>query len=70
MLRTFIVLGLLVVVGSALIGLVLGVAGMLLWIILKLAIVGAILYLAIRIVSPKTAARIREKIEAQSLPRL
>lgn len=70
MIRTFIILGLIVVVGGALLGIALGILGFVLWILVKLAIVGAIVYLVIRIISPHTAHRIREKIDEQSFPRL
>lgn len=69
MIRTFVILGLIVVVGCALLGVVLGIASFVLVTLLKLAIVGAIVYLVIRVVSPRTAQRIRERIENQSFPR-
>lgn len=66
MLRTFVVLGLLVLVGSAVIGLLFGLATAVLIFLVKVALLGAVVYLAVRIVSPRTAHRLREKIEQQS----
>lgn len=66
MLRTFVVLGLLVLVGGAVIGLLFGLATAVLIFLVKVALLGAVVYLAVRIVSPRTAHRLREKIEQQS----
>ena len=70
MLRTLLIIGLVVVVGSAVIGALLGIAGLVIGFLIKLVILGAIVYLALRIVSPRTAARIRDRIEGRALPRL
>jgi ABC-type lipoprotein release transport system permease subunit len=69
MLRTFLILGLVVVVGGALIGALLGIATLVLLFLLKIAIVGAVVYLALRIISPKTAAQLRDRIEQMTLPK-
>ena len=70
MLRTFIIIGLVVLAAGALFGAVLGIAGSIVGFLIKVALLGAVVYLAIRIISPRTAHRLREKIEHQTLPRL
>ena len=70
MLRTFLLLGLALIVGSALIGIVLGVAGAVVWFLIKVLLLGAAVYFVLRLVSPRTAARLRDKFESHSLPRL
>lgn len=70
MLRTIFLTGLLIVVGSTLIGFVLGIAGMVFGFLVKVAIVGAVVYLAIRVVSPRTAYALRLWLERRTLPPL
>jgi len=70
MLRTILVIGIAVILASALLGVVLGIAGSIVVFLIKVALLGAVAYLAIRIISPRTAARLRERIEQRSLPRL
>lgn len=70
MLRTIILTGLIVVVGGTLIGIALGVAGMVIGFLIKVAIIGAIAYLALRIVSPRTAYALRLWLGRSSLPPL
>jgi hypothetical protein len=68
MLRTIFMIGLFAVGGLfvlrlvfGLFGVLLGVFGGLLGLAIKVAIVGAVIYLLIRIFSPETARRLREK---------
>lgn len=68
MLRTIFMIGLFAIGGLfvlrlvfGLFGVVLGVFGGLIGLAIKIAIVGALIYLVIRIVSPDTARRLREK---------
>jgi len=68
MLRTVFTIGLFALLGLIALklafGLVLPLLGLFLWLLglaLKIAVVGLVIYLAIRIVSPDTARRIREK---------
>ena len=68
MFRTIFMIGLFAIAGLfvlklvfGLFGVLLGVFGGLLGLAIKVAIVGALIYLAIRIFSPDTARRLREK---------
>ena len=68
MLRTIFMIGLFAVAGLfvlrlvfGLFGVLLGVFGGLLGLAIKVAIIGALIYLVIRIFSPDTARRLREK---------
>jgi hypothetical protein len=68
MLRTIFSIGALAILGLIALKFVFGVFGglvgilfVLLFLALKIAIVGALIYLVIRIVSPDTARRLREK---------
>ncbi len=73
MLRTIFMIGLFAVGGLFLLklffgvfGLLLGVFGGLLALAIKVAIVGALIYLVIRVFSPDTARRLREKFSSSS----
>lgn len=70
MLRTLFFLGVIIVVGSIALGMVLGIAGSILGFAVKLLVFGAIAYLTIRIISPRTAARLRDRVERETLPRI
>jgi hypothetical protein len=68
MLRTIFMIGLFAIAGLfvlklvfGLFGVLLGIFGGLLGLAIKVAIVGALVYLVIRIFSPETARRLREK---------
>ena len=68
MFRTIFAVGVLAILGLIALKFVFGIFGWLialmfwlLWIAIKIAIVGAIIYLIIRIVSPETARRLRER---------
>ncbi|MGH7624150.1 MAG: hypothetical protein ACREOJ_02400 [Gemmatimonadaceae bacterium] len=68
MLRTILSIGILAIVGLFLLKLAFGIfAGLfalllpLLFFALKLALVGGVVYLVVRVVSPDTAKRLREK---------
>ena len=68
MLRTILMIGLFAIAGLfvlqvlfGLFGVVLGIFGGLLGLAIKVLIVGALIYLVIRIFSPDTARRLREK---------
>lgn len=68
MIRTILMTGLFAMLGLFALGLVFklfgGLLGVAFWVIgmaIKVAIVGAVAYLAIRIVSPSTARRLRER---------
>lgn len=68
MLRTIFSVGVLAILGLIALKFVFGIfgwlVGLMLWLFflaLKIAIVGALIYLVIRIVSPDTARRLREK---------
>lgn len=68
MLRTIFAIGLFAILGLFALKLVFGILpalfGLLFWLLaiaLKIALIGAVAYLAIRIVSPDTARRLREK---------
>ena len=73
MFRTIFAVGLLAVLGLIALKFVFGIFGWLialmfwlLWIAIKIAIVGALIYLIIRIVSPETARRLRERWNSQT----
>ncbi|MDB4880641.1 MAG: hypothetical protein JWL60_2087 [Gemmatimonadetes bacterium] len=68
MLRTIFMIGLFAVAGIYILKLVFGIfavgfglLGWLFWFAIKVAIIGALVYLVIRIFSPDTARRLREK---------
>jgi uncharacterized BrkB/YihY/UPF0761 family membrane protein len=68
MLRTIFTIGLFALLGLFALKLVFGIMGplfalflWLLWMALKVAIVGALIYLVIRLASPDTARRMRER---------
>ena len=68
MFRTIFAVGVLAILGLIALKLVFGIFGWLvavmfwlLWVAIKIAIVGAVIYLIIRIVSPETARRLRER---------
>ena len=68
MLRTIFAVGVLAILGLIALKFVFGIFGWLvalmfwlLWLAIKIAIVGALIYLVIRIVSPETARRLRER---------
>jgi hypothetical protein len=73
MLRTIFMIGLFAVAGLfvlrlvfGLFGVLLGIFGGLLGLAIKVAVVGALVYLLIRIFSPETARRLREKWSGKS----
>lgn len=70
MLRTLFFFGLIIVVGSVALGTVLGIVGTVLGFAVKLLVFAAIAYLAIRIISPRTAAQLRDRYERETLPRM
>jgi hypothetical protein len=68
MLRTIFAVGVLALLGLIALKFAFGIFGWLvalmfwlLWLAIKIAIVGAIIYLIIRVVSPETARRLRER---------
>ena len=72
MLRSILMLGFLVVVGMFAAGLVFnvlgGILGLVIWVCIvavKLLIVGGLLYLGVRIVSPGTTQRLKERFHAR-----
>jgi hypothetical protein len=74
MLRTILLLGLCVMLGIFALRLVFnvlgGVVGLLLWLLflaLQIAIVGLVVYVIIRVFSPDTARRIRDKFSGDRL---
>ena len=74
MLRTIFTIGLFAVLGVVALNLlfgifsvVVGLAMWLFWIALKIALVGLIIYFVIRVVSPDTARRMRERWSGSSL---
>ncbi|HEY7898248.1 MAG TPA: hypothetical protein VIC03_07510 [Gemmatimonadaceae bacterium] len=69
MLRTIFFLGIALIVGGIVLGLVLGLAMAVLTIAIKVAFVGAIAYLVIRLISPNTAAMIRGQFERKTFDR-
>jgi hypothetical protein len=70
MLALIVVLGLAIIVGGVLIGATFGIALFLLGLFIKVAVIGLVAYLIIRIVSPRTAAALRARFSNRStLPR-
>jgi hypothetical protein len=69
MLRTIFFLGIALIVGGIVLGLVFGVAMFVLGIAIKVAVVGGIAYLVIRLISPETAAAIRSSCQRKSFNR-
>ncbi len=69
MLRTIFFLGVALIVGGIVLGVVLGLAMAVLTIAIKVAFVGAIAYLVIRLISPNTAASIRAQVQRKSFGR-
>ena len=67
MLRTIFFLGIALIVGGIVLGAVFGLAMMVLGIAIKVAVVGAIAYLVIRVISPDTAAMIRSQCQRKSV---
>lgn len=68
MLRTIFTIGLFAILGLIALKFIFGIFGfavglfmMLFWLALRIAIVGVVIYLIIRIVSPDTARRLRER---------
>ncbi|MBX6332574.1 MAG: hypothetical protein IRY91_12070 [Gemmatimonadaceae bacterium] len=68
MLRTVFAVGVLAILGLIALKFVFGIfgwlVGLMVWLFIlacKIAIIGAVIYLVIRIVSPETARRLREK---------
>lgn len=70
MLRVILFLGIALVAGAFLLGFVFPVVLGILGFAVKVLVLGALAYLAIRIVSPRTAAQLRERVERSTLPRL
>lgn len=70
MLRTLFFLGVIIVVGSLALGFLLGIAGIILGFAVKVLVLGAIAYVAIRIISPRTAAQLRDRFDRETLPRI
>lgn len=73
MLRTILSIGLFAVLGLIALKLIFGVFGFLvgifvslLWVALKIGLIGLLLYFIIRIVSPDTAARLRAKFSGSA----
>ena len=69
MLRTIFFLGIALIVGGILLGMVFGIALFVLGIAIKVAVVGGIAYLIIRVISPDTAAMIRSQCQRKTLDR-
>jgi fucose permease len=69
MLRAIFFLGMALIVGGAVLGMLFGLAMVVLGIAIKVAIVGAIAYLVIRVISPDTAAMIRSQCQRKSFDR-
>lgn len=69
MLRVILFLGVVLVVGAVLLSLVLPLITGILGFLVKVLVLGAVAYLAIRIVSPRTAAQLRDRIERETLPK-
>jgi len=71
MLRTVFMIGLFALVGMFLLGTIFSIFGTIVGFVLstvvKVLIVGAIVYLVIRVVSPETARRLRERFSGPSL---
>lgn len=70
MFRTLFILAAIVLIASVALGSVLGIVGAVLGFAVKLLVLAAIGYLAIRIISPRTAAQLRDRVERGTLPRL
>ncbi|HVE79626.1 MAG TPA: hypothetical protein VNA89_12215 [Gemmatimonadaceae bacterium] len=70
MLKTVFMIGLFAVVGLFVLkiafGIFLGLFGVLLSLAIKIAIVGGIVYLVIRLVSPETAAKMKDRWSSNS----
>ena len=62
MLRTILFLGLVVLVGCVLIGASLGILGFVITIAIQALILGGIAYLILKVFSPKTLAKIRDRL--------
>ena len=62
MLRVIFLLGLIVVAGLMILGLLFGIAGALIWFLIRVLVIGGVVYLIIRIVNPSLAASIRTKL--------
>lgn len=69
MLRLLFFIGLVLVLGSTVLGIVLGMLGTVLGFAVKVLVLGAIAYIAIRIISPRTADYLRSRVENETLPR-
>ena len=69
MLRTIFFLGVALIVGGMVLGLVFGIAMVVLGIAIKVLVVGAIAYGIIRLISPNTAAMIRSQVQRRSFDR-
>ena len=76
MLRAILMIGLFAMLGLFAVGMVFklfgGIVGLTFWLValaLKVVIVGGLLYFGIRVLSPGTAARIREKFAGTRLTR-
>lgn len=69
MLRTIFFLGIALIVGGIVLGLVFGIAMFVLGIAIKVLVIGGLAYLVIRIVSPDTAAMIRNQCQRKSFDR-
>jgi len=70
MIRTFLILGIVVLVAGALFGTLLGVVGVVIGFLFKVVLLGGAVYLVVRLISPATAHRLREKFEDKTLPHL
>lgn len=62
MLRTILFLGLVVLVACVLIGASLGILGFIITIAIQALILGAIAYLVLKVFSPKTLQKIRDRL--------
>ena len=69
MLRTIFFLGIALIVGGIVLGLVFGIAMFVLAIAIKVLVVGGIAYLIIRLISPDTAAMLRNQFQRKALDR-
>lgn len=70
MLRILLFVGVALFVGSFVLSFILGAATTLLVFAVKVLVLGAVAYLAIRIISPRTAAQLRDRVERGTLPRI
>ncbi len=68
MLRTIFFLGVAGILAFMLFGLFIGVAGVLIGLMIKVLLFGLLVYFVLRIVSPKTAAKVRDRIEGRTFP--